>query len=221
MTIKNAADAYLQIDADTDNVTETDNAYIQMLQDGQAIEVLWGFSGAADIDAKGNVFTGAISNGMNMHNRYSSGNIGFGVNGVCAVRINSSNDLILDNDFYPGGDIYMPGTGSGKLTTTTTAGSIRISNGTQWADIGPRNTSYCHMDTNASTGFYSYKNFVIVGTKNLLKASHGNFLYHHSTSYDNDQTSGSSTHNDHQHQRRRNMERRRCAEHQCGGHMEG
>jgi hypothetical protein len=181
MIIKNAADAYLQIDADTDNVTETDNAYIQLLQDGQAVEAIYGFSGAANIDAKGNVFTGAISNGMNLHHRLAAGNIGFGVNGVCAVRINSSNDLILDNDFYPGGDIFMPGTGSGKLTTTTTAGSIRISNGTQWADIGPRNSSYCHMDTNGSSGFYSYQDFTIVGSKDIAKASHGNYLYHQGT----------------------------------------
>jgi len=85
------------------------------------------------------------------------------------------------------GTINMPGTGAGKLGATTTVGAMRSSNGTQWADIGCRNSSYCHIDTNASSGCYSYDDITVVGTADLKKASHGNYLYHASTSYDNDQ----------------------------------
>lgn len=64
----------------------------------------------------------------------------------------------LGGDLDLNGNDILSSTGTGKMTSTTTAGSMRITEdtGATWGDLGPRNTSYFHMETNASSGFYMY-----------------------------------------------------------------
>lgn len=183
------ADATLYLKADTSNTVETANPFVRFEQDGNAVAAVVGQVGAANVDAQGNTFTGMVNNGFGIHQLYSSGAICLGINANVALKINSSNDVVVNNDLYADGTIFMPGTGSGRLITTTVAGSMRISNGTQYADIGCRNSSYCHMAS--STGaFYFYDDIVMEPNQDVRKASHGNYLYHQSTSYDNDQNGG-------------------------------
>lgn len=76
-------------------------------------------------------------------------------------------NVVEDTTPQLGGDLDLNGNdilsslGTGKLTSTTAVGSMRLTNdaGTTWADIGPRNSTYVHLETNASSGFYSYDIF--------------------------------------------------------------
>lgn len=76
------------------------------------------------------------------------------------------NNVVEDTTPQLGGDLDLQTFGivtssnatAGEIVETTIAGSFRITNGTQFADIGPRNASYCHFETNASSGFYFYDN---------------------------------------------------------------
>ncbi|MHC4302653.1 MAG: hypothetical protein ACYS7Y_35790, partial [Planctomycetota bacterium] len=101
-------------------------------------------------------------------------------NGDFTSGVYTPNAIRTDGRIFVSSTIYIE---------NGTTGSIQIGDtGIGYtADIGCRNSSYCHFDTTSSGGFYFYKDIDIVGTANITKASHGNYLYHASTAYDNDQ----------------------------------
>jgi hypothetical protein len=103
-------------------------------------------------------------------------------NGDFTSGIYTPNDLRCDGRLHVNSTIYIE---------NGTTGSIRIGDTgiTPNVDIGCRNSSYCHLSTTANSGFYYYDNIVMVGTANIKKASHGNFLYHQGT-YNADQAGG-------------------------------
>lgn len=97
LTIESTTDAALYIKADTDNATETDNPFIRMEQDGNAVQAVIGLTGATDVDAEGNVFTGASANALGLHALWSGGTLAMGVGGEVGLRFASNNDATFTN----------------------------------------------------------------------------------------------------------------------------
>lgn len=87
--IKSAGDARIIIEADTDNVSESDNAYLKMTQDGGSVGSIFGLCPGANKDPENQTYTGALSNSLLINNFYSGASITFGTNnsGTSAVRL--------------------------------------------------------------------------------------------------------------------------------------
>jgi hypothetical protein len=66
-------DAALYLKADTDNDNETDNPFIRMEQDANAVALVVGLSGASDVAADGSTMTGATGNFATYLNTYTGG----------------------------------------------------------------------------------------------------------------------------------------------------
>ena len=60
--IRNSADAGFYLEADTDNTTETDNAFIKLSQDSDTVKSIFGLVGNAGYDPENNAYTGTIAN---------------------------------------------------------------------------------------------------------------------------------------------------------------
>lgn len=109
------------------------------------------------------------------------------------LRLNQNNDftsgIYTPYNFRADGRIFVS---SAIYIENGTTGSIQIGDTgiTPTVDIGCRNSSYCHFSTTSTAGFYFYQDIDIVGTKNITKASHGNYVYHQSSSYNADQAGG-------------------------------
>ncbi len=88
-------DAYLQLLADRSSDTELENAYVLWSQDATAVQTVAGTVGGANIDSQNGTFTGMTNNGFGIHHRFATGAIGLGVNQRCAVLINDSDQLIV------------------------------------------------------------------------------------------------------------------------------
>lgn len=66
-------DAALYLKADTDNDVETDNPFVRMEQDGNAVALVVGLTGASDVAADGSTMTGATGNFVTYLTTYASG----------------------------------------------------------------------------------------------------------------------------------------------------
>lgn len=117
LTISSAGDASLFIKADINNVDETANPFIRMEQDGNAVQGIIGLTGAADVDAEGNTFTGASANALALHALWTGGTLAMGVGGSVAMRFASDNqatfyeNVTIDPDTT--GPFLMLGDGTG------------------------------------------------------------------------------------------------------------
>jgi hypothetical protein len=85
-------------------------------------------------------------------------------NGDFTSGVYTPNAIRTDGRVFVSSTIYIENGTTGSIQVGDTGIGYT-------ADIGCRNSSYCHFDTTATAG----------------KASHGNYLYHASTAYDNDQ----------------------------------
>jgi len=64
LKVSNSGKASLFLEADTDNSTEADTAFIKLSQDGTAVEALIGFCPDNGEDPEGNAYAHATSNGL-------------------------------------------------------------------------------------------------------------------------------------------------------------
>lgn len=85
-------DAALEIIADDDNSGEDDNAYIYIAQDGALVDGVLGFTGANDIDPRGNAYAGAINNAL-LLGTLQSHHFQLGANGTAQLTIEPGGDI--------------------------------------------------------------------------------------------------------------------------------
>lgn len=92
LTIQSTGDASITINADTDNVSEDDNSYLLMTQDGFLLKAILGFCGADGKDPQNNAYTGALSNALllGILNSGTPGPLQFGVLGAVKATITST-----------------------------------------------------------------------------------------------------------------------------------
>ena len=64
LKVSNSGKASLFLEADTDNSTEADTAFIKLSQDGTAVEALIGFCPDNGEDPEGNAYAHATSHGL-------------------------------------------------------------------------------------------------------------------------------------------------------------
>lgn len=97
ITMENNLDNFIIIEADADNVTETDNAYLKLAQDGEGTIGLLGFTGLDDTDSEGQTATGAdgANNGLILTNRTTGGKLQFGTVNTVRMTIDSSGNVGL------------------------------------------------------------------------------------------------------------------------------
>jgi hypothetical protein len=113
--IQSTGDCRILIEADTDNVTEDDNAYIKMTQDGGAVGSIIGLCPAPNKDPENITYTGTVENSLLITSFYADSSILFGTNdeGVNAVRlrIRGDGDVDIYNDLSVTGAVSK-GSGS-------------------------------------------------------------------------------------------------------------
>ncbi len=126
--IKSLADAAIYLEADTDNVTESDNSFIKFSQDGAILNGLIGFSGGANLDPEGNAFTGGDDNTFQIISRYASAGMQFGTNVLPRLSILSSGYIGIGTT-APGNllQIGTPGTSLGTMSLAgNTSGLVTV-----------------------------------------------------------------------------------------------
>lgn len=111
--VTSAGDAKVIIEADTDDVTETDNAWVKLLQDGGAVQALLGLVGTNHSDPEGNTAAGAIGNATILAARSSSQHIQFSISDVVRATLDA-NGLTLEDAL---------GVASGGTGSTTASGA--------------------------------------------------------------------------------------------------
>ena len=89
LKITSAASASLIIEADTDNTTEADTAYIKLSQDGTAVQALIGFCPDNAEDPEGNAYTDATSNAL-LVGATKNFNLQLGTSNAVAMTISGS-----------------------------------------------------------------------------------------------------------------------------------
>jgi hypothetical protein len=96
-------DAILTIEADSDNLTESSNPVLRFYQDGQAIGLNMGLTGAADQDALGNTFTGAGNNSfvINFDVTTSATDRIYIGRGAPAIEFTNTNDVVIHGNADP------------------------------------------------------------------------------------------------------------------------
>lgn len=93
LKLTSAGPTSLFLEADTDNTTETDTAFIKMSQDGGAVTSYVGLNPANDKDPENNDYTDAVSNALIITNNYSNGVIQFGTSNSTKLTIDAAGDL--------------------------------------------------------------------------------------------------------------------------------
>ena len=83
----------LFLEADTDNATETDTAYIKLSQDGGAVPGFVGFTPASGKDPENNAYTDTLLNSLLISNDYTSGLVQIGANSAVALTVDSSQNV--------------------------------------------------------------------------------------------------------------------------------
>jgi len=156
---------YLVVNDDTEDVTIS----------AGAITLYWFEGGAAPTSGNVTVEQGGVVTVYKYSDTefwaWGSKEAGGGGGGISNVVEDTTPQLGGDLDLQTFAIVTSSAGTTGEFVETATAGSFRISNGTQWADIGPRNSSYCHFDTNASSGFYFYDNVTVLTDLKVLGGS--------------------------------------------------
>ena len=86
-------DASIWLQADANNATESDNAYIKITQDGQLINSVIGLTGAAGVDPEGNAYTGALNNSLLVGTTTSGAPLQLGVDSEVEVTISTAGNV--------------------------------------------------------------------------------------------------------------------------------
>jgi len=141
--VASKGDAGLLIEADTDNVSESDDPYIQFSQDGGTVTSVIGMAGDGGVDSAGNSVSGVQGNALLLNNAYSGGQLELATNG--AVR------FVVDSTGYVGigttspyaklsvaGDLALTGGIYDSTGSRGTSGMVLQSTGTgtQWVSGG-------------------------------------------------------------------------------------
>ena len=121
LEVQSAADAALFLEADTDNTTESDNAFLKLSQDGGAVTSILGTVGAAGYDPENNLYSSTLANAtlLGTLNAYplqlgtngavsltidTSGNVGIGTTSPETKLHVANGNILLDNSYYLKGD---------------------------------------------------------------------------------------------------------------------
>ena len=97
--IRSADDAAIRLEADTDNATESHNAYINMTQDGGATRGILGLNGNASADPAGTFLANAASNAMLVGARTAGSPLQFVTNNRVKMTITDDGLVGLGQDF--------------------------------------------------------------------------------------------------------------------------
>ncbi|KKR43379.1 MAG: Procollagen, type XI, alpha, partial [Candidatus Moranbacteria bacterium GW2011_GWC2_40_12] len=93
LKITGKADVAIQLIADTDNDTETHNPYIEFSQDGDLVNAVFGLTGSAGYDPKGNSYSHAIANALLIGGVTLDPAIQFGTHGDVRMTIDSDGNV--------------------------------------------------------------------------------------------------------------------------------
>jgi len=121
--LKSAGPAILTLEADSDNVTEADNARIELSQDGGTVT--------------GNMGYATSTNSISIWNNYAFGDVLFGTNNTERMRIDS--DGIVTRPNQPVFSGYQQGSNTGSLGGSTD--SLVVCNGSYINNGSHYNTS--------------------------------------------------------------------------------
>ena len=179
LTVKSLGNAILHLEADTDNVDETDNAYVWFSQDGSSINGLVGLGASTDQDSRGqtNNFTGASSNGIAIHQYSTNGTISLGVDGEVALKVNNStnlrrvdvnNTLRIQNGYAGAATdwIDISHDGTNVLFNFTNTNNLNLRDGVGFRVWDGGNTDYAefnHDGTDFNTAFTNTLDWNITG----------------------------------------------------------
>ena len=111
--LKSTGQIGLKIEADTDDVTETDTAFIKLEQDAGQIGAVIGFCVAQGKDPENNNYTYATSNALLIGATAGSTNLHFGTNNIVRMTVADSTGVVS----VPSGQFKVTG-----LTPTITIG---------------------------------------------------------------------------------------------------
>lgn len=90
--VSSTGDAGIWIEGDSDNATETDNAFLKITQDGQLVNSIIGFTGATNVDPEGNAYTGTLNNAL-LVGVTTAHDLQFGTSATARMTIESGGDV--------------------------------------------------------------------------------------------------------------------------------
>lgn len=91
--IRNSTDSAVYLEADTDNVTETDNAFIKFSQDNTLVQAILGTVGSAGRDPENVAYTGTLGNSTLLGTLDGNGNLQFGTNDNVRMTIDTAGNV--------------------------------------------------------------------------------------------------------------------------------
>jgi hypothetical protein len=131
--IKNTGDASIWIEADSDNVTESDNAYLKMTQDDNLVKSIIGLSGANNTSPTGDAYTGVLNNALLIGTETSLADLQLGTNNAVRMTIAKTTGRVGIGTTAPTSDLHLKMSASDYPNPTTGGITLEQSNSTnEW-----------------------------------------------------------------------------------------
>src|SRR3989344_3369809 len=88
--ITSTGDSAIFLEADSDNATETDNAFLKLSQDNTAVQAIFGLTGGAGVNPENVAYTGTLDNSILLGGLTTLENLQFGTNDTVRMTIGTT-----------------------------------------------------------------------------------------------------------------------------------
>ncbi len=177
LEIESAGPAGVSLEADTDNATESDTAFIRMSQDGGGITGIFGLTAGTGVDPESGAYTNTLDNGILIGSHATAFNIPLqlGTDGIVRATIDGASGNVGIGTTAPKSKFDVVGTISGitvYATKSFSGAGLSDCDGSTHALLWDATTGRFSCDTTAGNQYSAGQGLTLNGTSFSLTPSH-------------------------------------------------